>query len=148
MLKETPVGLFDDILKGLPVNPLLREKVADAEARYAAAQTENAGLKDDLREAKAQIAKLKNQVEEFSHSKDLDKLETLLLGLLADPTIEHDAEALARGLNEHPTRIKYHLERLVSEGLIIQSEFFIGGSPVPYYLTQQGREYLVKNDLI
>ena len=52
------MGILDDILKGLPVNPLLREKIADVEAKYDASETENSILKDGLRDAKAEIAKL------------------------------------------------------------------------------------------
>jgi len=32
------MGIFDDILKGLPVNPLLREKIADVEVKFAASE--------------------------------------------------------------------------------------------------------------
>ena len=142
------MSLFDDLLKGLPINPLLREKITELEAKYAATETENSILKDDLREAKAEITKLKKQVEELTHKDDLTKLEILLLQLLTDPIVDHDAEALASGLNEHPTLIKYHLEKLKDAGYIRQSGIFIGGSPVPYHLTQKGREFLVLNDLL
>jgi fructose-specific phosphotransferase system component IIB len=58
------MGLFTDILKGLPENAVLRSKVAKAEERYGALETENAILKDDLRDAKAVIAELKQQVKD------------------------------------------------------------------------------------
>jgi hypothetical protein len=51
------MSLFTDILKGLPENAVLRSKVADAEARYAALETENAILKDDLRDARIRVIK-------------------------------------------------------------------------------------------
>src|SRR5438876_8508665 len=69
------MGLVDDILQGLPVNSILREKVSQLNADKAAVDEENAILKDDNRELKAQIAKLKKQVEELSHKDDLDATE-------------------------------------------------------------------------
>ena len=50
------MGLFDDILKGLPVNAVLREKINDVEAKYSAIETENAILKDDNRKLIQQLA--------------------------------------------------------------------------------------------
>ena len=50
------MGLLDDILKGLPLNALLREKINDVEIKYAAIETENAILKDDNNKLKRQLA--------------------------------------------------------------------------------------------
>jgi hypothetical protein len=55
------MGLIDDILKGLPANAVLREQIGQLNALKAAAETENAILKDDLREAKAEITGLKSK---------------------------------------------------------------------------------------
>ncbi|MGI9066612.1 MAG: hypothetical protein ACR2HX_09440 [Pyrinomonadaceae bacterium] len=74
------MGLLTDILKGLPENAVLRDKVAEAEKRYGTLETENAILKDDLRDAKAEITKLKKQVEELAHKvPTLHDLEIKLL---------------------------------------------------------------------
>src|SRR5258706_16444871 len=43
------MGILYDMLKGLPLNAVLREKINDIEAKYAALETENAILKDDNR---------------------------------------------------------------------------------------------------
>lgn len=69
------MGLIDDILKGLPANAVLREQITQLNAQKAAAETENAILKDDLRQAKAEIAKLKKQIEELTHIDDLNETE-------------------------------------------------------------------------
>ena len=42
------MGLLTDILKEIPQAAVLKEKIADIEAKYAASDTENAILKDDL----------------------------------------------------------------------------------------------------
>jgi hypothetical protein len=43
------MGILYDVLKGLPLNAVLREKINEIEAKYAALETENAILKDDMR---------------------------------------------------------------------------------------------------
>src|SRR5215813_11003124 len=73
------MGLLTDILKEIPQAAVLKEKIADIEAKYAASDTENAILKDDLRRAKTEIAKLKQQVEKLSHKEDLNDAEVELL---------------------------------------------------------------------
>ena len=55
------MGLLTDILKEITQAAVLKEKIAEIEAKYAAAGTENAILKDDLRKANAEIVKLKNK---------------------------------------------------------------------------------------
>jgi chromosome segregation ATPase len=74
------MSLFTDILKGLPENAVLRDKVREAEANQAKLETDNAILKDDLREAKMLIQELKQQVTELTHkSSDLGEIELEIL---------------------------------------------------------------------
>src|SRR5438094_2026256 len=107
------MSIFDDILKGLPVNSLVREKVAELEAKYAATETENAILKDDLRNANLQIAKLEKQIEKFTHKDDLDETDVKILTSIADPNHGSSADALARHLQLHVERLALHLDKLV-----------------------------------
>lgn len=124
---------------------ILREKIADAEAKYAASETENTILKKDLRDAKAEITKHKNQVEEFTHKdSELNDLEIKLLQRLSSPAYPNDAEGLSISLGEKVPRIQHHLERLEAEGYVISVKIYT----VPYDLTPKGREYLVRNDLL
>ena len=136
------MSLFTDILKGLPENAVLRGKVANAEERYAALETENAILKDDLRDAKAEITKLKKQVEEFTH-KDLklNEKEIMILkvfGKTSEP-IEDVIMASHCGLNVQV--VKFQLQRLESSGYVSSYMGF-------YSLSYKGREYLIENNLI
>ena len=77
------MGLLTDILKEIPQAVVLKEKIADIEAKYATADTENAILKDDLREARAEIRKLQEQIEELTHEEDLNETEIGLLREIA-----------------------------------------------------------------
>ena len=136
------MGLFTDILKGLPENAVLRDKVAEAEKRYGALETENSILKDDLRDAKAEIAKLKKQTEE-STRKDLNLNETEITILrVFDKTsgpVEDEVIASHCGLKFQVT--KFHLERLENSGCVSSYGGF-------YSLSHKGREYLISNNLI
>jgi DNA-binding transcriptional ArsR family regulator len=143
------MGLLTDILKGLPENAVLRDKVAEAEKRYGALETENAILKDDLYDAKTEITKLKKQVEEFTHKgSELNDLEIKLLQLLSDPICPNNAEWLSSSLGEKLPRVQHHLERLEAEGYVISVKAFIPGMRIPYCLNPKAREYLVRNDLL
>ena len=139
------MSLFSDILKGLPENAVLRDKVREAEADQAKLETENAILKDDLRSAKAEITKLKNQIEKVAHV-ELDKTHVEILKMLSDNRIQPYAIvfSIALGLNEQ--RIEYHLEQLIDLGYIHRN--FGLDTPDWYELLQKGREYLIQNGLL
>src|SRR6266404_1333907 len=77
------MGFVTDLLKEIPLSSVLKEKIAVIEAKYAASDTENAILKDDLRKLKAEITKLRKQVEELTHKDDLDDVERELIKLVA-----------------------------------------------------------------
>jgi regulator of replication initiation timing len=142
------MGLFDDILKGLPENAVLRAKVSEAKEENASLKQENAFLKDDLRKAKAEIVKLKEEISRLTHTETLEENEVKILVWLADPNRHHIAEAMAPGLQIHPTRLAYYLEALENKGYLYESKVYIGGSPTLYYIDQKGREFLIKNNLI
>lgn len=77
------MSLFDEIIKVLPENTLLRAKVREAEAENAALQQENAALKDDLRQAKAEAVKLKKEIES-THKPELHEIERGILVVAAE----------------------------------------------------------------
>src|SRR2546428_2681791 len=106
------MGLVDDILQGLPVNSILREKVSQLNADKAAVEEENAILKDDNRELKAEIVRLQEKVEEVTHLGDLDEIEIELLRLIASAGGRPWAEAMAEQLGVHVERVECHLQRL------------------------------------
>jgi hypothetical protein len=134
------MGLVDDILQGLPVNSILREKVGQLNAEKAAVDEENAILKDDNRELKAEIAKLKNQVRELTHD-DLGEVERELIRLVATNEDADDAaEVYAPQLNLTPKQVEIYLGSLCDQEYLSYFATY-------YSLTDKGRAYVLKNKL-
>jgi transposase-like protein len=142
------MSLVDDILKGLPINPLLREKVAELEAKYAATETQNAILRDDLRDAKAENQKLKKQVEELTQSDDLDETELKLLLLIANTDYSDAVTQLFVEQFSGITKAKfdYHLKRLQDLGYVVGG--YSNSYGIHYRATQEGRTLLLKKNLL
>ena len=141
------MGLVDDILQGLPVNSILREKVSQLNADKAAVDEENAILKDDNRELKAQIAKLKKQVEELSDKDDLDATERELIRLVASEleTGGKPAALYAQLLGLNRELVQVYLDGLCDKDYL--SRFGINGDTF-YSLRPTGRAYVLKHKLL
>lgn len=141
------MGLLTDILKEIPQAAVLKEKIADIEAKYAASDTENAILKDDLHQAKAEIAKLKKQVEELTPEDDLDAVERELIILVAREldTGGKPAAVYAKHTNLSPELVQVYLENLCDKDYL--SGFGINGETF-YSLRSKARTYLLKNKLL
>jgi DNA-binding transcriptional ArsR family regulator len=142
------MGLFDDILKGLPENAVLRDKVREAEAKNAAIETENAILKDDLREAQAENKRLKEQIQSLTHTDDLHEIQIKIIKLLAQKLPNCRAAFIAESLQAHPTEIEFHLGVLEKQGYVTSRRMRPTIGPYFYYLKQKGKEYAVKNNLL
>src|SRR5688572_5614147 len=141
------MGLLTDILKEIPQAAVLKEKIAAIEAKYAAADTENAILKDDLRKANAEIAKLKKQVEDLTHKDDLDETEIDLLHRVAQTDYDNaTAQIIGQRLNISPVRLDYHFARLEESGYIEGG--LIDDFGLHYGLTQKGRALLIAKNLV
>jgi predicted RNase H-like nuclease (RuvC/YqgF family) len=144
------MGLLTDILKEIPQAAVLKEKIATIEAKYAASDTENAILKDDLREAKAEIAKLKNQVEELSHKELHDtEIEILRRIVLHSPdnsflSVMFQEPGISR---EQRERLTYHATNLETCGYI-EGGYIDEDFGEQYSLTQKGREALIAKNII
>jgi predicted nuclease with TOPRIM domain len=145
------MGLLTDILKEVPLSPEIRQEIAKIEAHYESLKmeqdglkTENVILKDNLRDAKAQIMKLERQVDHFTHNPELDDTDILILkeiALTSDPA----APYLAEKLNLSLAMVEFRLERLMDIDYL--SAWSIGGAE-RYSLQPKSREYLIKNNLI
>jgi hypothetical protein len=140
------MGLVDDILQGLPVNSILREQVSQLNAQKAAVDEQNAILTDDNRELKAEIAKLKKQIEELTHHDDLEDIDIELLRLIAIADGRPWAEAMAEQLGVHVERAEYHLQKLQAADYI--ERHFGAGYPDDFGLRQKARDLLIKKNLI
>lgn len=148
------MGWVTDLLKEIPLSTILREKITVIEQKYAALETENAILKDDLRKAKANVVQLEGQVgnlnqeiEKLTHvGDDLDEVEVALLRALTNPDVAY-AEQLAGMVGSNLTRVEYHLQRLVDAGYATSPLGVVPGAS-RYLLTHEGRECLIKRNSI
>src|SRR5262245_5136523 len=97
------MGWLTELFKDVPLSPELREKLLTVEDENDKLKTDNVILKDDLREAKAQILRLEKRLDEFTHRPDLDETDNLILKEIA-LTSDSDAAYLARKLDlDRPT---------------------------------------------
>jgi len=138
------MGWLTELFKNVPLPPELRAKLETVEAENDALKTDNVILKDDLREAKAEILKLAKRLDEFTHHSELDDTDVKILqeiALTSDPA----ASYLARKLNLDLGTIEFRLQRLTEIDYV--STWSIGGSE-RYSLQPRSREYLVKHNLI
>jgi predicted RNase H-like nuclease (RuvC/YqgF family) len=138
------MGWLTDIFKDVPLSAELREKLATIEAENDALKTDNVILKDDLREAKAQILTLEKRLDQFAHHSELDETDLLILKEIA-LTSEPAASYLAAKLNLDLSIVDFRLERLREIDYL--STWSIGGSE-RYSLEPKSREYLIKHNLI
>ena len=138
------MGWLTDLFQDTPIAPELREKLAAVESEVDALKTDNVLLKDDLREAKAQVLRLEKKLDEFTHRPDLDATDVQILkeiALTTDPEITY----LVKRLAEEKGALEFRLQRLVDIDYL--STWSIGGSE-RYSLEPKGREYLVKHKAI
>jgi predicted nuclease with TOPRIM domain len=142
------MGWLTDLLKEIPLSALLKEKLLAVEAKHSELEAENAGLKDDLRHAKAEVQRLETRIGELTYADNLPPVETEILKLLADHR-ELKNQALCRKFDLHSQRLRYHFERLTSEGYISHVEARVStGIEDVYFLQHRGREYLSRKNLI
>jgi predicted nuclease with TOPRIM domain len=137
--------LIDDILKGLPENSLLREKLRTLEEKFASLETEVAILKDDNRKLRTENEKLKNRIEGLTHAPDLHEQEKEILRYLFRSDVDRDLGSIIRNLNfEHPEEAKLRLNNLSKLRYVIEPPRL----PIrmnAYRLTDKGREYVLNN---
>jgi len=133
------MGIITDILKELPLNAVLRDKLQELERKYGALEVENAKLKEENQE-------LKTKLKELTITGKLSEPEVKILLLLSSSNRELTAEMIASELGLNLTKTKYYLERMYKK--YVYSHDYSSGRPSEYYLIQKGREYLIENNLI
>lgn len=138
------MGWLTDLFHDMPLSDELRQKLATVEAESDTLKTENVLLKDDLREAKAQILRLEKRLDEFTHRPELDEVDVSILkeiALNSDPAASYLSAKLSLDLG----LLEFRLQRLIEIDYL--STWTIGGSE-RYSLQPKSREYLVKHNLI
>lgn len=138
------MGWLTDLFKDVPLTPELLQKLAAVEAESDALKTDNVILKDDLREAKAQILRLEKKLDHFMHETELDEVDARILqevALTSEPAAAH----LAPRLNLEIGVVDFRLDRLTQTDYV--STWTIGGVE-RYSLRPKGQEYLIRHNLI
>lgn len=138
------MGWLTDQFKDVPLSAELREKLAAVEAENDTLKTDNVILKDDLREANAQILRLEKRLDQFTHHPELDDIDIRILKEVA-LTSEPAAPYLAQKLNIELGVVDFRLERLTETDYL--SAWSIGGVE-RYSLQPKSREYLIRHNLI
>ena len=141
------MGILWDIIKEIPQAAVLKEKITTIEAKYAASDEQNAILKDDLRQAKAEITKLQKQIEELTHKDDLDEIERELVKLVASDVKTHGKPAQVYGevLNLNPDLVRVYLDGLCDKEYL--NSMGINGDTF-YSLRPKARSYILKDKLL
>jgi chromosome segregation ATPase len=137
------MSIFDEILQGLPVNSLLREKVTDLHAEVDALRAKNASCKDDLREAKTQIAKLEKRIESLTNQPALEDIEIEIIKLLSKHIQIREPE-LPHLLDVSHAKIQHHLAQLKNFGYVRSRKVF---PFTAYRLTEKGLAYANEHQL-
>ncbi len=138
------MGWLTDLFNDTPLSDELRKKLETVEAESDTLKTENVILKDDLREAKAEIIRLEKRLDQFTHNPELDEVD---VGILKEIALNSDPAAsyLAAKLSLDLGIVEFRLQRLTEIDYL--STWTIGGSE-RYSLQPKSREYLVKHNLI
>ena len=124
---------------GKDVIDLLKEKVTLLTEQIAALETENANLK-------AKLYDLEQELNRVKPKRDLadDTIKVLRFFFDQDLTVSHVACALgvSNGMAD------YHCGVLNERGMISLPVFMALGAESAYYITQTGRDYIVKHGLV
>lgn len=123
-----------------------KQQVTDLKARVTELETENQSLKLDNEKLRQEIQRRDNESEkEKSHGTSLEEIKVKILTYMAnyeETYVGSVASALGIGLQT----AQFHMEELVDANMINMSCYFGGEST--WYLAQDGRKYLVRNNLI
>jgi predicted nuclease with TOPRIM domain len=138
------MGWLTDLFKDVSLSPELRAKLSAVEEENDSLKTDNVLLKDDLREAKAQMLRLEKRLDQYTHTPELDETDVSILKEIA-LTSEPAASYLSAKLNIELGALDFRLEQLTETDYL--STWSIGGAE-RYSLRPKGREYLIRHNLI
>jgi DNA-binding MarR family transcriptional regulator len=155
------MGWFFDLVKNIPVNAVLREKLAIAEEKYAAlkteSETENTMLKTESATSKTENVRLQSLVDQQSQKikeleqriHDLSKSHIKAAELRILQVLYHSSQGLtasdiASHTDEPIEDVTMRLGRLSSSDLVWFS-VSMGPELTTYSITQDGRELVAKS---
>jgi DNA-binding transcriptional ArsR family regulator len=112
--------LFDDILKGLPENAVLRGKLSELKAQVAELEARG-------EESRTRIAELEEKLRSLT-STTFDATELQILTALAGDFDGATVDHIANRFKLHPTKTQYHLDRLF-EAKLAYGQGYTDGRP-------------------
>ena len=126
----------------------LENDVKTLQGQVTPLKTRAGELNSELSEAKIKNRRLEKQLNELSPS-SLEEAALKILAYLAKPDKDKYKSAIAASLELHMTTLEYHLGELESRELIRLVKALSRNRPIrTYQLTQKGREFVVRNNLI
>jgi|SRR3990167_2624437 len=146
------MGIIIDILKDIPLTAVLREKLSDQEKKMSVLETENSSLKDENSNLKTIVENLRKEIQrrddiiqkEKSRGNLFDDIHIKILShLLLSNVREHSSDSISRSLKLNPQTTKLHIEELKLHNMIK-----FKGFPPSLYISQEGKQYLIKNKLV
>lgn len=124
----------------------LTTKNAELMSKITVLETEITFLNEKLEKLTKDNEKLRAKIQNYeqpAHNNPLDEVKVKILLFLSSNN-ECTSEKIARFLNIDSQVIKFHLEKLKKSKMIKYKSYF----PSSWYLTQEGRKYLIENKLI
>jgi hypothetical protein len=147
------MGIFTDLLKEVPLSAVLKEKLLDAEAKYAASETQVSLLEIDLKKANIQIKelqaenqRLKDEINTFSQAPpELHETAQKILRVFASHNVDRlGKNALLNLVQANQIEVNYYLDELEENGYL-EPAGFNRGEGGAYRLGQKGRKYLMEH---
>jgi predicted transcriptional regulator len=149
------VGALIDLLKGIPLSAVLKERVEALEAKYAALETELSLKEGDLRKTQSQneklqaeVVKLTEEINRLTQRETLDEAEVKILAYLAKSGGSAHHGDITRAVELHTIVVKKSIGTLRQRGLITPTYLRRTQMITGYKLTQSGLEYAIDNRLI
>lgn len=149
------MGIIVDILKGIPLPSILKERIEALEAKYASLETELALKDGDLRKAQsenqklqAEIVKLKEKIDSLTHIADLNETDIKILTFMARAGGSADRGTLFRGVGLHEVTFKNSITGLLSRKYIAETHLRRTPLVTGYKLAARGLKYADENNLM
>nr|MDP2192033.1 hypothetical protein [Rhodoferax sp.] len=158
------MGWIDEMLVGVPVNAVLRERLTlEAEKRGAtiaenvALKSENISLRSENEVLKSQAVNLRQEIQrrddvieqEKTHGHTLEKLREKILVLVAQHERLHDAQ-IAEEIGVSKQLATLHLQELKTANFV-SSHFALDEDSRrvdAWFIEQPGRKYLLNHGLL
>lgn len=123
----------------------LEKKLSEANVRIEKLESENKSLHLNLEKAKTQIRDFEEKLTVGHTHTHLEEIKVKILLFMSEHEKTYTQQIAARLGIGLQTAI-FHLEELQDNEMVGMSIIF--GSECPWYLNQEGRKYLVRNNLI